>query len=192
MDWNTLYCPNPWCACYGIPFPQSGLVKNGSSRGQKQALCRVCGGSVALKYGTAYFGLDANSSIFETAFRALAEGNSIRGTARIVEIDPETCRDWLDRYGQHCRLVMLYLWHELHLEECQLDELWSFAHTKEANLAAARADLSNVWRYLGLDCLCPFVADGRGFCGRETHSGECRFALAAGVAGERWINPLLH
>jgi hypothetical protein len=91
-----------------------------------------------LRYGTAYFALDADSSIFELAFRALAEGNSIRGTARIVEIDPETCRDWLERYAHHCRLVMLYLWRELHLEECQLDELWSFVHTKEANLAAAK------------------------------------------------------
>jgi IS1 family transposase len=33
---------------------------------------------------------------------------------------------------------MLYLWRELHLEECQLDELWSFVHSKEANLAAAK------------------------------------------------------
>jgi len=138
MDWNTLYCPNPCCPCYGVTFKQSWLVKNGSSRGQKQALCRACRGSVALRYGTAYYGLDADSLIFETAFRALAEGNSIRGTARIVEIDPETCRAWLHRYAHHCRLVMLYLWHELHLKECQLDELWSFVHTKEANLAAAK------------------------------------------------------
>jgi hypothetical protein len=55
----------------------------------------------------------------------------------MVEIDPETCREWLHRYAHHGRLVMLYLWHELHLEECQLDELWSFVPTKEANLAAA-------------------------------------------------------
>lgn len=138
MDWDSLYCPNPGCQYYGLIFNQSWLVRNGSSRGQKQALCRACGSSVALRYGTAYFGLDADSSIFELAFRALAEGNSMRGTARIVEIDPETCRDWLERYARPCRLVMLYFWRELHLEECQLDELWSFVHTKEANLAAAK------------------------------------------------------
>ena len=91
-----------------------------------------------MRYGTAYFDLEADSSIFELAFRALAEGNSLRGTARIVEIDPETCRAWLERYAQHCRLVMLYFWQNLAIEECQLDELWSFVHTKEANLAAAK------------------------------------------------------
>lgn len=72
------------------------------------------------------------------AFRALAEGNSIRGTARIVAIDPETCRSWLERYAHHCRGVMLSFWRNLAIQECQLDELWSFVHTKEANLAAAK------------------------------------------------------
>jgi transposase-like protein len=137
MNWDTLYCPNRCCQFYGVTFEQSWLVRNGSSRGQKQALCRACGSSVALRYGTAYLGLDADSSIFETAFRALAEGNSIRGTARIVEIDPETCREWLHRYAYHCRLVMLYLWRELHLEECQLDELWSFVHTKGSEFSSS-------------------------------------------------------
>ena len=33
---------------------------------------------------------------------------------------------------------MLYFWHDLHVSECQLDELWSFVHTKEAHLPGAR------------------------------------------------------
>jgi IS1 family transposase len=33
---------------------------------------------------------------------------------------------------------MLYFWQNLAIAECQLDELWSFVHTKEANLAAAK------------------------------------------------------
>jgi IS1 family transposase len=91
-----------------------------------------------VRYGTAYLDVEADSFIFEMAFRALAEGNSIRGTARIVEIDPETCRNWLHRYAMHCRLVMLSMWQNFHIKECQLDELWSFVHTKEANLSAAK------------------------------------------------------
>ena len=138
VEWETLYCPNPSCEQYGFRYGKSCLVKNGSSHGQRQFRCTACGRTVSVRYGTAYLDLEADSSIFELAFRALAEGNSIRGTARIVEIDSETCRDWLDRYAQQCRLVMLYFWQNLHIEECQLDELWSFVHTKEANLAAAK------------------------------------------------------
>lgn len=138
MDWETLYCPNKCCRYYGRPFYKGHLVKNGSSYGYKQALCKVCGRSVALRYGTAYLGLEADEAIFETVVRALAEGNSIRATGRIVRIDKDTVCDWLNRAAHHCRLVMLYLWRDLHVTECQLDELWSFVHTKEAHLLSAK------------------------------------------------------
>ena len=87
MDWETLYCPNPDCVCYGVRYGESRLVKNGSSRGHRPVLCQACGRRISVRYGTAYSELEADSCIFELAFRALAEGNSLRGTARIVEID---------------------------------------------------------------------------------------------------------
>jgi IS1 family transposase/transposase-like protein len=138
MDWITLYCPNRDCPYYGRRFYQSLLVKNGTTRGQKQALCRGCGRSIALSSGTAYFELDAEAALFETAIRALAEGNSLRATGRIVQIDKDTACAWLHRAAVHCRLVMLYLWQDLPVSECQLDELWSFVHTKEQNLLTAK------------------------------------------------------
>ncbi len=138
MDWETLYCPNRHCQYYGIPFYEGRMVKNGSSHGQKQGLCKACGSSVSVRYGTAYYDLEAPPAIFETAVRALAEGNSLRATARIVEIDKDTACDWLSRAARHCRVVMLYLWRDLHVTECQLDELWSFVHTKEHNLPYAK------------------------------------------------------
>jgi IS1 family transposase len=138
MDWETLYCPNRRCRFYGDPLPQSRLVKNGSSHGQPQALCRACGQSVTVRYGTAYWDLNAEPAIFEMAIRALAEGNSLRSTARIVQIDKDTACDWLDRAAQHCRKVLLYLWQGLPVTACQLDELWSFVHTKESHLAMAK------------------------------------------------------
>lgn len=138
MDWKTLYCPNRQCRYYGKSQEQGRLVKNGTSHGQKQALCKSCGGSVSIRYGTAYYDLNAEPCIFEMAVRALAEGNSLRSTGRIVEVDKDTACDWLNRAAQHCRLVMLYLWRDLHVSECQLDELWSFVHTKERNLATTK------------------------------------------------------
>ena len=93
---------------------------------------------LSLKYATAYYGLNAEPLIFETAIRELAEGNSIRSTSRIVEVDKDTICDWLNRAAQHYRLVMLYLWNSLDVAECQLDELWSFVHTKERNLSTAK------------------------------------------------------
>jgi len=138
MDWETLYCPNVKCRYYGKPFGESRLVRNGASHSYPQALCRACGSSVSLRYGTAYMHLEAEPAIFETAVRALAEGNSLRATARIVQVDKDTACAWLARAGQQSRLVQLYLWHELAVSECQLDELWSFVHTKEQHLPFAK------------------------------------------------------
>lgn len=138
MDWETLSCPNRTCRAYGVPFRQGRLVKNGTSHGQQQALCRACGRSVALSSGTAYFELDREPALFETAIRALAEGNSLRSTARIVQIDKETACAWLHRAAQHCRLVMVSLWRALPVTECQLDELWSVVQTKEEHLETAQ------------------------------------------------------
>ena len=138
MDWETLYCPHRHCRGYGKPFSQGYLVKNGTSRGQPRAWCTACEASVVLSYGTAYYGLEADPTIFETAVRALAEGNALRATARIVQVDKDTVCAWLDRLARHCRTVLLYFWHDLHVSECQLDELWSFVHTKEAHLPGAQ------------------------------------------------------
>jgi len=93
---------------------------------------------VVLSYGTAYYGLETDPTIFETAVRALAEGNALRATARIVHVDKDTVGAWLHRVAYHCRTVMLYCWHDLHVSECQLDELWSFVPTKEAHLPGAK------------------------------------------------------
>jgi transposase-like protein len=115
MDWETLYCPNPLCRCYGNPTPSGRLVKNGHSHGYPRARCQAYGSSVSLSYATPYYRLEAEPALFDTAVRALAEGNSLRATARIVLLDTDTICTWLDRAAHHCRLVMLYLWHDLHV-----------------------------------------------------------------------------
>lgn len=93
---------------------------------------------MTLRHGTAYWDLNTDRRIFDTAIRALAKGNSLRGTARIVQIDKDTACQWLTRAAQHCRLVMLWLWRDLAVRECQLDELWSFIQTEDASLESAK------------------------------------------------------
>src|SRR6516164_935999 len=86
MDWGTLYCPHRHCRGYGKPFSQGSLVKNGTSRGQPRAWCTACEARVVLSYGTAYYGLEAAPVVFETAVRALAEGNALRASSKWTRI----------------------------------------------------------------------------------------------------------
>lgn len=136
MDFLTAYCPNEHCSHYGLRGFGDHLVRRGYDKGIPRLLCKVCKQSFSARYGTAYFDLNAEERIFTIAIRALAEGNSLRGTSRIVDVDKDTVCAWLDRVGRHCRAVTTYLFHNLHITECQLDELWSFVHKKEAHLSS--------------------------------------------------------
>ena len=150
MNWETLYCPHRDCQWYGKPFTVERLVKNGNSCSEPQARCNACGGRVALSYGTAYYGLKADRALFERAVRALAEGNALRATARIVQVDKDTVCAWLDRVARHSRVVMLSLWHNLHVWACQLDELWG-SSTPKRRLPGAKlycATYGDAWVWM--------------------------------------------
>ena len=138
MDGETLYCPHRHCRGYGKPFAPGYVVRNGTSRGQPRAECTACEVRMVLSYGTAYDGLEADPTIFETAVRALAAGHALRATARIVPVDKDTVCAWRHQVACHCRTVILYFWHDLHVRACQLDALWSVIHPKEAHLPGAK------------------------------------------------------
>jgi IS1 family transposase/transposase-like protein len=141
MEFTTCYCPYPQCTHYGRRGG-AHLVRRGADRGVPRLLCTKCKGTFSARQGTAYFGVHAEESNYTIAMRALAEGNSLRGTGRIVEVDKDTVCDWLDRAGRHCRAVTTYLFDNLHITECQLDELWSFVRKKEAHLTLAEKVLA--------------------------------------------------
>jgi IS1 family transposase len=60
---------------------------------------------------------------------------------------------WLDRTAQPCRLVRRYVWPQLPLRACQLDELWRVVHTKDEHLSWAntsRDTYGDAWVWVAL------------------------------------------
>ena len=84
MELTTSYCPNPHCTHYGKRGFGTHLVHRGADRGIPRLLCTRCDGTFSARQGTAYFGVRAEEPHYTIAMRALAEGNSLRGTGRIV------------------------------------------------------------------------------------------------------------
>ena len=93
------------------------------------------GGIVSATTGTAYAGIRTDLTTYLRGATALAEGLSIRATT------PVGCRQ---RYRQSLaaragstlsKRDELFL-RNLHLLECQLDELWTFIHKKEDRLTS--------------------------------------------------------
>jgi len=118
MEFTTSYCPNLQCTHYGQRGFGTHLVHRGADRGIPRLLCTRCDGTFSARQGTAYFGVRTEEPHYTIAMRALAEGNSLRGTGRIVEIAKDTVCDWLDRAGRHCRAVTTSLFDTLHNRWC--------------------------------------------------------------------------
>src|SRR5438309_7615721 len=117
MEFTTCYCPHPPCTHYGQRGFGTHLVRCGTDRGIPRLLCTKCQGTFSARQGTAYFGVRAEEPNDTVAMRALAEGHSLRGTGRIVDVDKDTVCDWVDRAGRHCRAVTTYLFDTLRITE---------------------------------------------------------------------------
>ncbi len=135
MDLRTCHCRNKRCKKCGQTGDASRLRRWGSDGGESRFRCDACGKIVAVREGTAYVGIRTNMATYGLGAKLLAEGMSIRATARILEMDKDTVCDWVRQLGEHCAEVAAYHFRNLHLTECQLDELWTFVRKKEDQLS---------------------------------------------------------
>ena len=122
--------------------------------------CLGCGQRISARTGTAYAGIRTDLGIYRRGAKALAEGLSIRGTGRLVEVDKDTVMHWLPLLGCHCQGVMNYFFRNLHLGECQLDELWTFIYKKEAHLTPLEklAEVyGDAWVWIAFSPVCKLV-----------------------------------
>ncbi len=136
MDLTTCYCRNRNCFRYGLSGPEARLIRRGWHRQAQRLECWECRHRFSARAGSAYAGIRSSEVLFRNGVRQLAEGASIRVTARNIECDKDTVALWLPRVGRHCQRLLDYFLRDLHLTECQLDELWTFVYKKEKHLTA--------------------------------------------------------
>ncbi|MBI2333065.1 MAG: IS1 family transposase [Chloroflexi bacterium] len=128
--------------------------------GQPRFRCQGCGSIISVSSGTAYAGIRTDLEIYRRGTKALAEGLSIRATSRLIEVDKDTVNHWLPTLGLHSQGLMNYFFRNLHLEECQLDELWTFIYKKEKQLTALEklAEVyGDAWVWIAFSPICKIV-----------------------------------
>ncbi len=160
MDNRTCYCRNRECALYGQAAPLARLRFCEWHREAARFECQACQRRVSARTGTAYAGVRTDLSTYLRGATALAEGLSIRGTGRLVEVDKDTVMHWLPLLGQHGQGLMSYFFRNLHLGECQLDELWTFIYKKEAHLTPLEklAEVyGDAWVWIAFSPVCKLV-----------------------------------
>src|SRR3954470_14766738 len=69
----------------------------------------------------------------------LVEGNSIRSIERLTGVHRDTIMRLLVKVGNKCRTFLDSRLRGLKLRHIQADEIWTFVHTKQHNLASTDA-----------------------------------------------------
>ena len=86
--------------------------------------------------------------------RCLVEGQSIRATARTVEVSKNTVAKLLIDAGAACQAYHDTHVRDLNSRRVQCDEIWSFCYAKQKNVASAKAapaDAGDVWTWTAID-----------------------------------------
>lgn len=62
----------------------------------------------------------------------LASGMGVNAVCRENDVTADSLRDWLLLAAHHVNEFSAYLEHDMHLEQVQIDEFWSFVRKKTA------------------------------------------------------------
>jgi len=129
------FCPNENCKCYGLRS-QKNLVKAGkykTSHGEERQMikCKICGTRFSETQNTIFYGSHYSSKAIRQILNCAVEGNGVRSTSRLLEFSKDGVNKILLKAGRHCEIVLSSLLTALNMEECQLDELWTFVQKKK-------------------------------------------------------------
>jgi len=134
IDISHYFCPNPDCKHYGLRN-QGNIVKAGTytvqSEKKQMLICNVCKERFSETRNTVFFHSHYSAGTIRNIINCTAEGNGVRATARILELSKDGVNKIVFKAGEHCQMVLSSLLNSLHLEECQLDELWTFVQKKK-------------------------------------------------------------
>jgi len=123
----SVQCPN---SCRMQQSPLKVIRHYGPNR-TRLYRCRTCKREFSERWGSVFSGFHTDQKTIYRVLKALAEGNGIRTTARIFDVNRKTVERILERAAAHCQEVSEALIKNYHMTECQLDELWSFVKKRK-------------------------------------------------------------
>jgi len=134
VDIKEYFCTNPDCKHYGLRN-QGNIVKSGTYnvKGKKKQMlqCNLCKERFSETRNTIFFHSHYPAETIRKIINCTAEGNGVRATARLLELSKDGVNKVVLKAGEHSQAVLSSLLTSLHLEECQLDELWTFVQKKK-------------------------------------------------------------
>ena len=129
------YCDNPECSCYNKV--DAGNIRI-NSRPKGQVYCKECKNIWVVTKGTILFGLKTPIDKVIDTLQMLARGMGLRNTCRQQNITVDSALSWIEKAAEQVNGFTQYMQQEMHLEQAQIDEFWSFIRKKRKILQMKR------------------------------------------------------
>lgn len=144
LEVDKYFCVNDQCSHYGLRG-KGNIVKAGVYGKSKRQLlqCHVCKRRFSETRNTAFFGSKYSEETIRRIVLCVAEGNGVRSTARILGLSKDAVNRIIKITGEHCDNVLSNLLQSMSLEQCQVDELWSFIRKKNLIRKSAAANIQD-------------------------------------------------
>ena len=123
------------CTDCEVRCQRFGTHRNGLQRFR----CPVCRKTYTEDHKPALEGSYISQERIVLALRLLIEGNSLRSTQRITDLDINTLMSILVKAGEKCERLMGRLIVNIPVKDVQCDEIWAFVQKKEGNKAPFEA-----------------------------------------------------
>jgi len=124
---SSQYCDNANCSCYN-KAKQGNIKINSRSKGQ--VYCNLCGNRWVLTKGTMFFDLRTPIDKVVKVLLCLTRGMGLNNTCREEKVTADSVLSWITKAAQHSNEFTHYMQQEMHLEQVQIDEFWSFIRKK--------------------------------------------------------------
>ena len=122
------YCDNANCSAYGqVGF--GNLFINSRTHGQ--IYCNKCDFKpFSVRRGTMFFGLRTPMDKIINVLGLLASGVGVNAVCREQDVTADSLRSWIVLAANQVNAFTEYMQQNMHLEQVQVDEFWSFIRKK--------------------------------------------------------------
>jgi len=124
---SSQYCDNPSCSCYNKV--EAGNIKI-NSRAKGQVYCNICKNIWVLTKGTMFFDLRTPIDKVIQVLLCLVRGMGLNNTCRQEKVTADSVLAWIIKAARHSNEFTQYMQQEMHLDQVQIDEFWSFIRKK--------------------------------------------------------------
>ena len=132
IDLSNYFCPNSKCKDHGVRGRGNITTSTRYGKNKTHLLrCKTCNQRFSENRNTVFMHSNYSRETIQRIVLAIAECNSIRGTARILSLDKDGINRIVLKAGDHCKEILKKLIRDLCLNECQVDELWAFVKKRK-------------------------------------------------------------